>query len=298
MLNVHELEKRWISYKIKSLAPYIVAFLTVVLLGTSLFFFLPADSTPKDETQELNSTLKTEKKEHINIAEKQVVEQKSTPTEEPKLEQREAIAKQALYNPQQKNDSLPASHNSVQKEHVLQPEMDFIYNIKKSAPKQHYKAPTKPKPKPAPKKRVAVQTNSVKEEYIDLQEEVTTPKERQQEVVKEKSEAVQITIKRRESQKDIQEVIARFQKNNNPALSLFVAKKYYELGNYKQAYNYALVTNKINSHIEQSWLIFAKSLVKLGKKEQAIRTLQEYIKYSHSSNAQVLLDEIQRGKFK
>jgi len=97
---------------------------------------------------------------------------------------------------------------------------------------------------------------------------------------------------------DIAEIIKRFKKNNNPALSLFVAKKYYELGNYRQAYNYALMTNEINKDIEISWIIFTKSLVKLGKKRDAIKTLKEYIQQSHSNSAQILLDEIQSGKFK
>ncbi|MDF1877293.1 hypothetical protein JHD47_05630 [Sulfurimonas sp. SAG-AH-194-L11] len=107
-----------------------------------------------------------------------------------------------------------------------------------------------------------------------------------------------IMIKRQNTQNDIFEIITRFKKNNNPALSLFVAKKYYELGNYEQAYNYALITNKINKEIESSWIIFTKSLVKLGKRAQAIKTLKKYIKQSHSSSAQILLDEIYAGKFK
>jgi tetratricopeptide (TPR) repeat protein len=106
-----------------------------------------------------------------------------------------------------------------------------------------------------------------------------------------------ISIKRQNTQNDIHDIIKRFKKNTKPALSLFVAKKYYELGNYHQAYNYSLITNKINKEIKVSWLIFAKSLVKLGKKDKAISTLKKYIKQSHSSSAQILLDEIRTGKF-
>ncbi|MCW8838032.1 MAG: CDC27 family protein [Thiovulaceae bacterium] len=107
-----------------------------------------------------------------------------------------------------------------------------------------------------------------------------------------------INISTRETQNDIQQVIKRFKKNNNPALSLFVAKKYYKLGDYEKAYNFALITNEINNEIEQSWIIFAKSLVKLKKKDLAIRTLTKYIRHSHSGNAKVLLDDIKSGKFK
>ena len=123
-------------------------------------------------------------------------------------------------------------------------------------------------------------------------------------VVKEKIEPIKIkkksslTIKINKDQNDINDVIKRFKTNNNPALSLFIAKKYYQLGNYHKSYNYALITNQLNNNIEASWIIFAKSLIKLKKREMAINTLKKYIDNSHSPRAKILLDEIQSGKFK
>ncbi len=107
-----------------------------------------------------------------------------------------------------------------------------------------------------------------------------------------------INIQRKDIQSDIADVIKRFNINHNPALSLFIAKKYYQLSDYEQAYNYALITNDINNNIEGSWIIFSKSLVKMDKKELAIETLKKYISYSNSSQAKQLLDEIISGKFK
>jgi len=66
---------------------------------------------------------------------------------------------------------------------------------------------------------------------------------------------------------------------------------------YEKASNYALITNQLNKEIEDSWLIFAKSLVKRGKKEKAIQLLREYINKSHSTNAAILLNNIQSGEF-
>ena len=79
---------------------------------------------------------------------------------------------------------------------------------------------------------------------------------------------------------------------------ILIAKKYYELGEYHKAYNYALITNQIDRDIEASWIIFAKSLVKLKQKDMAIKTLKQYLESSHSSSAKILLDEILSGKFK
>jgi tetratricopeptide (TPR) repeat protein len=107
-----------------------------------------------------------------------------------------------------------------------------------------------------------------------------------------------IVIKRQDTLNDLNHVIKRFEKNNNPALSLFIAKKYYALAQYDKSYNYALITNDINSEIEASWIIFAKSLVKLNKKDMAIKTLSKYIENTHSNSGRILLDDIVSGAFK
>ncbi|PNX50089.1 MAG: hypothetical protein BV458_13825, partial [Thermoplasmata archaeon M9B2D] len=115
----------------------------------------------------------------------------------------------------------------------------------------------------------------------------------------ESSEETIVQISHEEvSEDELNSVIKRFNNQNNPALSLFIAKTYYDRGNYKEAYNYALVTNNLNPSIEDSVLIFARSLVKLGKKEDAITTLEAYINNTGSINAKILLNEIQKGKFK
>ena len=97
---------------------------------------------------------------------------------------------------------------------------------------------------------------------------------------------------------DLQDVIQRFKKTNNPTLGLFLAKRYYDMQKYNLSYNYALLTNQIDSKIDMSWIIFTKSLVKLGQKDMAVNTLKLYIKNSNSKQAATLLDEIESGRFK
>jgi len=106
-----------------------------------------------------------------------------------------------------------------------------------------------------------------------------------------------ITIDRQNREKDILDVIRRFNTSHNPALSLFISKKYFEMGKYKEAYNYALLTNEINSNIEDSWILFSKSLVKLNKKKKAISVLKRYISHTNSTKATQLLNKIIQGEF-
>jgi len=316
MLNIHDLEKRWLQYKIKSYMPYAVLVLSLILMITAAIFFLNNDDTSKQaKSSSNNEAVETiqkaqtpQEQNQSSLKNKEVIAPVEIKTQQVK-EEESIIANEPLY--QAKTQKIQQSNTESKKNsstHILKPSMNFMKDLQSSTPRYYQVTPVKEKSKTIvqttkkvkkvekkiTKKRQEIsEQKAPQEEYIDVAEQEVAVEETQ----KPKEEKVQITIKRRESENDIKEVIRRFQKNNNPALSLFVAKKYYELGNYKQAYNYALVTNKINNDIEDSWIVFAKSLVKLGKKDQAIKTLREYIKYSHSSNAQVLLDEIQRGKF-
>ena len=91
------------------------------------------------------------------------------------------------------------------------------------------------------------------------------------------------------------DVAKRFHQSHDTDDSLFLAKSYYRKGNYKKAEYWALQTNKVNDNIEESWLIFVSSKVKLGHKNEAIRILTTYIKRSNSAEARSLLYKIKKG---
>ena len=255
MLNLAELERRWLRYKIKSLFPYIGGGITlvgvVIIVGLSL---------SKEENKNLKNTQP--------LVEKTLKQNTITKTQHIKT----PIKTQ--HTPAPKTTTIDDKDTTV-----LEPSMHFLsmiqYKAKNTLP-THTTAPQIESQKP---KKQIINPNYTIEE-------------------RETKTANYINIKRRDTNNDIQEIVKRFKKNHNPALSLFIAKKYYEIGNYKKAYNYALITNQINEDIEDSWIIFAKSLVKMDKKTTAIKTLKEYIKYSQSSSAQILLNEILSGKFR
>ncbi len=76
--------------------------------------------------------------------------------------------------------------------------------------------------------------------------------------------------------------------------ALFLARIYYKNGNYRKAAHWALETNKLNGDIEESWLIFARSKVKTGQKNEAIRVLTQYTKKSNSTEAKKLLKKLKK----
>jgi len=271
MLNIHDLEKRWKIYKVKSFLPYIIISAGVLVVATiayNLYIHKQTDVLQKKIIVP---------KEKVQVT---VIPKKSEPVIVPIS--KPDVTTNAIQSVQKTDDKLDSSQ-------TLKPSMNFMKNIQHQATQPQYNQQhiqnIQPKVK---KKRKVIKPKIVQEVIQDITAD-TAP-------VKKEDKSV-INIERKETQNDIFEIIKRFKKNNNPALSLFIAKKYYELGNYEQAYNYALITNQINSNIEASWLVFARSLVKLHKKDKAIHTLQEYIKVSHSSNAEILLNEIKSGKF-
>lgn len=254
MLNIPELERRWLRYKIKSYIPYIIIAISIIII-TIITIILINSQTQKAQSAE--PAVNAQK--HLKVPETLI----------------QTTLEQSPVN------------NQTQ---TLTPSMNFIKQMEHSSQPYYNNYDVEKREISTTKKATEVKKN--------IQEKVSKPtlqQTAQEEYIEPLSK--KITIKRKNTDKDISEIISRFKNNNNPALSLFVAKKYYEMGNYHQSYNYALITNQINNEIEDSWIIFAKSLVKLGKKNMAIKSLNEYIKISHSSSAQTLLDSIILGKF-
>lgn len=101
---------------------------------------------------------------------------------------------------------------------------------------------------------------------------------------------------KKKKKRTIESIEENFSKSRRYQDSLYLARAYYKKGNYTQAQKWALVTNDINSKLEESWLIFAKAKVKLGKLSEAQQVLTAYIAKTHSSKAKALLRKIKKGK--
>jgi len=256
MLNIPELEKRWLVYKLKSYIPHLVIFVSLIVITSIVMIFSSNISKPEVAKTEI---IKAPKKIVPQVKKVQVA-----------VATKPQIVPPAL---PQKIEPKP-SYQTKEKKVQLAPSLDFMKKIQNSQ-QPYYQNELE-----IPASRSDYTGVDSKPVVTKLQE---TPKK--------------VTIKIQNTQNDIHDIIERFKKNNNPALSLFIARKSYELGDYEQAYNYALITNKINKNIESSWLIFVKSMVKLGKKDKAVKILDQYIQQSHSNSARILRDEINTGKF-
>lgn len=283
MLNVIELENRWKTYKIKSFIPHAIITASVLLITAIGYSFLQSKEEtavavqPTSEQTALSKTIKAP-----------VQTQSEPKVETPAVHEVKEVP--VVIQPQKQDTpvqyTLQENKKDIYTEEKIKltPSLSFINEMNSNIP--YYQS-----------------SETIQEKSDDQNVYQSQKQELEDETVQEKSieqaqEVKAVKIERKNTHDDILQVIERFKKSNDPALSLFIAKKYYELGDYHKSYNYALITNELNNNIEASWIIFAKSLVKLNEKEMALKTLRQYIEHSGSNQAKLLLDEIRNGKFK
>ncbi|MCX6075939.1 MAG: CDC27 family protein [Campylobacterales bacterium] len=258
MFDINELERKWLTYKIKFYLPHAVITVSIIVIFIILLTTINYQNS-KNTFQDINRTA-VAKDENNSKAKTETITAK-------------------IVDSNAQNNLSENKPKKIETKIVITPSLRFMDKINKS---------TLPEPiriieAEAPAVEIIKEEERViaKEEVITLEEPKST-----------------INIKRQNIQNDIEQVIKRFKKSNDPSLSLFIAKSYYNSGDYNLAYNYALITNEIDNNQEASWIIFAKSLVKLDQKDKAVETLKEYIKHSHSANAKTLMDEIVSGEMK
>ncbi len=294
MLNIHELERAWLRYKIKSYVPLLIATsLTTVLVIFGAIYWPQLIKEKKEITkvkpvEQIISEAPQTVKPAVSSAPSAVI----TPVS---IEENNSAVSVAATQPEPVKVVVQESPAPTL---ILQPSLDFIYEIEEDMTtsdyqQESYQEPVAPVvnavPVPQqPKTHPPVQT-AAKPVITEVIEETVVKAQTRPET--------KISIITKDDEDDLNDVIKRFKQNKNPALSLFVAKRYYSIGAYQKAYNYALMTNDIDSEIEESWLIFAKSLVKLDQKEMAVKTLSSYLDKTESTKAKHLLEEITQGSF-
>ena len=92
------------------------------------------------------------------------------------------------------------------------------------------------------------------------------------------------------------DVEKRFMKSHEIEDALFLARSYYKKGDYKKSENWALEANKLDEGSEESLLIFVKSKVKLGRRNEAISILKGYINMTDSQEGKKLLYKIENNQ--
>ncbi len=112
---------------------------------------------------------------------------------------------------------------------------------------------------------------------------IQIPKEKKIEVKKDSF----VTV----NEPTIEELKDLFNRQKRYTLAIKISKKYFEKKDYKNALYWAKEANRLDNEDEESWLLYAKSLYKLGDKDSARELLKVYLEFKRSKNALNLLKE-------
>jgi len=115
-------------------------------------------------------------------------------------------------------------------------------------------------------------------------------------VVDDNRKKVHLNIIETSSVSAYEDVEKRFHQSHDIDDALFLSRSYYKKGNYDKAETWAYEVNKIDSNLEEGLLLFIKSKYKLGRKNDALSILKNYLKKSNSEEAKNLLSKIENNK--
>ena len=76
-------------------------------------------------------------------------------------------------------------------------------------------------------------------------------------------------------------------------LAIKIAQAFYDKGAYTKALEWAKRANKLDRQKEEAWILYAKTLYKLGKKQKAKQLLKVFLDYKDSQEAKQLLKKWQ-----
>ena len=186
--------------------------------------------------------------------------------------------------------SIKKSQNS-QNSDMLQLNTKFLSHIYSET-----KSTKKPKTKSTDKSNKSENNLSQESNLSNVKVPVKKPK---QEIVlyanKPKKAKIIISSKKIDKLKYLKE---RYNETGRAFYAILISKEYYKKRLYFKSLLWATTANSIDSSSEESWIMFAKNKVKLGKRGDAINALSAYLKVNNSKKIKILLTNIKNGVFK
>jgi len=84
----------------------------------------------------------------------------------------------------------------------------------------------------------------------------------------------------------------KFYATNNVKYALEIATRYYGAKQYQKSLKWALIANEVDEKKPESWILFAKTKMKMGKKQDALNVLKAYLKTYSSAKVSRYLKKI------
>lgn len=286
MHEIDELEKKWLFYKLKKATLYITGVVGILLIATSTITLYPLiekflASTLQQKQNPTNEAKPKQKLQLNNSPETNKTLQQASKREDQNYSSvsQPFSTQNPLDNQTKQSDLSPGGPQTV----TLAPSLTFIQNAIQKLQAEPSKTP------------FSEEMIDISPDLADQKNSQTAASPLQREVTTMPSSKIEIKKSEADGLKYIKE---RFNKTKDPKLAIFLAKSYFNEGNYTSALNWAIITNELESDNEESWILFAQSSVKLGNKLAAINALEAYLSKYDSNRIRLLLEQIKNGEYR
>jgi len=273
--DIIELEKKWLKYKIKQKSKFYV--LLLLILSCSYFivhnYFL-LDKPKQIVKKDIVKIVKPETHSIIKTVDKNI--EKLTTNKIQKKDNNKTIINKKSNQTTKKIETYP---KTIEQKIITKP--------------YHFKL------KPTEQGNELFSSNGVlllnlpykKNETIQLVRDVEN-KTKTQIVTKNQKPKISINMQEIDAITYLKE---KYYATSSIVFALMLCEKYYNAKEYKNSLKWSLTANDIDAQNEKSWYWFAKSKIKLKKKNDAIRALQAYLKNNQSKKLKTLLRKIEHG---
>lgn len=306
MFNAEEvigLEKKWLKYKIKQKSKvYIFFILLVIIISVLLFqYYFPqkaivTHSKIKKEKVLVQKEIKKVKvKEYTPI--KPIIEKKISANSIKQSPNNIVLKQKDNKTIVLKNDDNTTNNEPLHKITIKQQVQDKprkLYYFKLIPTEQGnelfssdgsltFNSPIKEIKQPIIEKKQVIQS---------IRETAKTYTKQKETIEIKKKPTIEIGMKEVDT---ITYLKQKFYATSSIVFALMLSEEYYNEKKYKDSLKWALIANDIDSQNTKTWYWFAKSKVKLNKKEDAIRALKAYLSNNESKRLRTLLKKIELG---
>ncbi len=294
--EIAELEKKYSKYifrKIFKSVSFLFLFL-IIALSSSYYFFVYSKADAKTNKKIFKSLSKTKiekiiPKMNVTIkkATKQIDSNISVKKEEDNISKSTSAVVQdvnatkhivVIVNTKDKNDTITKNINNEYKIknrlifHVQSPQNKFFDNT--------------------PHKSLSLNITSLNKEKII--KKIIKKTDKNDTIEKEEISKPKIKIEMQDID-SIRYLKSKYRKTHNIIFTLMLCEEFYSQKDYTASLKWSIIANDIDNQSERSWIWFAKSKFRLGKKDDAIRALKAFLRTSASNTAELLLKSIQNG---
>lgn len=317
MLNINEirnLEEKWKKYKRKKYIKIVLyIFLLVIIISIAVLYYIGFIDKVFDRY--IHKDQKIEKIKKATKAELPKETIKKEKTKNQKVSEKPLKAEKVDVNHSDKNDTNMTKETSMVEDSMKTVDNEKQKNIVKSSnstmfPNSNemlqlntnflnhiYSKTTDKNLSKATVEQNINQNHPVTKEINDTESNISKTNKTTPEKIISKSKKPKIIISSKKIDK-LKYLKERYNETGRSMYAIMISKEYYRKKMYKESLIWATMANSIDSTSEESWIMFAKSKVKLNQKNDAINALRAYLKVNSSKRIKILLTNITNGVFK